>query len=98
MIMRTGKPCSMGSGSPFIPMASNGSRSASPSRGVLQVHPSTDVLKSWSAPGSMPARSSRGRSGVPSQRAVPMRSPPIGLETHMMVMSRSIMGISSSSA
>ena len=71
--MRTGKPCSTGSGSPFMPTQSSGSRpSSSAAIGVPIVMPSTERASSWSAPGRTPTSRSSGASGTPSQRAVPM--------------------------
>jgi hypothetical protein len=92
-IIRTGKPCSIGSGSPFMPTASIASR---PSRttavGVPIVMPSVDVPTIWSAAACTPASRSSGASAAPSQRAVPTRSPPTSLETQVIVMSRSTSG------
>ena len=54
--MRTGKPCSRGSASPFMPMAMSASR---PSRATLSgtemVMPSTSVHRIWSAAGRVDA-------------------------------------------
>ena len=60
--MRAGKPCSAGSGSPFMPTARMASRpSVTAAMGVLAVQPSTERQTSWSAPGWTPARASRSR-------------------------------------
>ncbi len=73
MIIRAGKPCSAGSGSPFMPIAISASLpSVSAWTGVLTVNPSTDRLSTWSAPGWTPARASRSWTRTPSQRAPPM--------------------------
>ena len=71
--MRNGKPCSGGSGSPFMPTQSRGSRPSSrAATGVPIVMPSTERASSWSAPAWIPASRSSGTSGTPSQREVPM--------------------------
>ena len=89
--MRTGNPCSSGSGSPFISTASIASRpSITTAVGLPTVNPSTERETSWSAAGSTPASSSKGFSGTPTQRALPMYGPPTSFETHVSVMSRSI--------
>ena len=89
--MRTGNPCSSGSGSPFISTASIASRpSITTAAGLPTVNPSTERETSWSAAGSTPASSSKGFSGTPTQRALPMYGPPTSFETHVSVMSRSI--------
>ena len=46
----------------------------------------------WSAPAWTPACSRTVASGTPIQRAFPTYSPPTSLETHVRVMSRSIVG------
>ena len=88
--MRTGKPCSTGNGSPFIPNASRASRpSVIVATGVPDVHPSADVLFSWSASGCTPASSKMSASGTPSHFALPISLPPTSFDTHVSVMSRS---------
>ena len=72
--------------------------SSSSSVGVPTVKPSTARPTTWSAPGSGPASSSSGLSGTPSQRALPMRSPPTSFDTQHSVTYRSIMGRASRSA
>ena len=53
MTMRTGKPCSTGSGSPFIPNASIASSTSSADRvGAPIVMPSTERQTSWVLPGA----------------------------------------------
>ena len=92
--MRTGKPCSRGSASPFIPMAIIASRpSVATFSGVLIVMPSTSVDRIWSAVSPTPAMSSRSVRRTPSQRAPPTYGPPTSLETQVSVMSRSIRSI-----
>ncbi len=91
--MRTGKPCSSGSGSPFMATASIASRpSVTADVGVLQVQPSTERLRTCSAPACTPASSSSGASRTPVQRAVPTYGPPTSLDTQVRVMSRSTSG------
>ncbi len=66
---------------------------------MLIVIPSKSVERIWSAfVRSMPARSSTSVSRTPSQRAPPTYGPPTLLETQVSVMSRSIIGMSSSSS
>ena len=92
-IIRTGKPWTIGSGSPFIATASIASRpSIATAVGVPTVNPSTERPTIWSAPGSGSASSSSSRSGAPIHRALPMYGPPTGFETQVSVMSRSISG------
>ncbi|MCY1233620.1 hypothetical protein D9M72_461700 [compost metagenome] len=96
---RTGKPCSSGNGSPFMPTASRASRvSVNASRGVPAVQPSLLRDSTMSAPLCGPAMASSSRTGQPSHSALPMRSPPTSLETQAMVMWRSVMGFESSVA
>ena len=89
--MRSGKPCSTGSGSPFIPNASIASSTSSAERvGVPMVMPSVErqtscVLSAW-----IPFSRRMAPSGTPSHRAVPARTPPTSLETQVSVTSRSI--------
>ena len=73
--MRTGKPCSRGSASPFIPTASSAPRSGSSTTavGVPAVQPSTLVDRSWSAPSRTPASRRRSRRSTPTKRAVETR-------------------------
>jgi hypothetical protein len=61
------------------------------------VKPSPERASSCSASGCTPARSRIADNGTPSQRAVPMRSPPAGLWTQTSVASSSLNGIVSSS-
>ena len=97
--MRTGNPCSSGSGSPFMPTASKAFRpSRSTSSGVEAVNPSALLDSTMSAPGSGRARSSTCRIGSPSQRALPARSPPTALDTQVKVTSASTRSASMSSA
>ena len=93
--MRTGNPCSIGSGSPFIPMASSACRSGSvsASSGVPAVKPSSLVESTMSAPACGPASASRSRIGKPSQRALPARSPPTSLDTQVSVAMCSTSGL-----
>ena len=70
--MRTGKPCSTGSASPFMPKASIASRpSVATFSGTLIVMPSTSVHRIWSESLPTPARSRTSVSLTPSQRAPP---------------------------
>ncbi len=71
------------------------SRTAS---GVLAVKPSTEELSTWSAAAFGWARRSRSATRTPRNRVLPQYGPPIGLETQVRVMSRSIIGIASNSA
>ena len=89
--MRTGKPCSSGSGSPFMPtarMASSPS-SVSDSSGVPAVNPSTLRDRTMSAPDCGPARRSTSRTGTPSHVALPSSSPPTSFDTHVRVIAYS---------
>src|SRR5215467_4624635 len=85
--VRTGKPCAVGSGLPFIPMASSASLpSIAVCTGVPDVNPSEDVQYSWSAPALIPASRGSAPRLVPSQRALPTYGPPTSLETQVRVM------------
>src|SRR5690606_37331513 len=97
---RAGNPCAGGSGSPFMPTASRHARSGSvsTSSGVLAVHPSALVDSTMSAPSRTPARASSSRTGYPSHRALPTRSPPTSFDTHVSVTSCSTSGSASSSS
>ena len=89
--MRTGKPCTTGSGSPFIPIASIASSTSSAERvGAPIVIPSTDRQTSCVLAVRTPFSRRNAPSGTPSQRAVPARSPPTSLETQVRVTSRSM--------
>ncbi|CPU67601.1 Uncharacterised protein [Mycobacteroides abscessus] len=68
------------------------------SSGVLAVHPSALVESTMSAPSCTPARASSSRTGYPSHRALPTRSPPTSLDTHVSVRSCSTSGSASSSS
>ena len=63
--MRTGNPCSSGSGSPFMPTAriASSPSSVSDSSGVLAVNPSTLRDSTMSAPACGPACRSTSRTG-----------------------------------
>ena len=65
---------------------------------MLIVMPSKSVLRIWSAPLPTPAMSRMSFSRTPCQRAAPTYLPPTLLETHVRVMSRSTIGMSSSSS
>ena len=86
--MRTGKPCSSGSGSPFMPTAMRASRfsSVSAPSGVPMVMLSALVVLTASAPSWTPARASRSRTGMPSQAALPTYGPPTSFDTQVRVM------------
>ena len=91
MTMRSGKPCSTGSGSPFMPKASIASSTSSAARvGVPMVMPSVERQTSCVLSDRMPFSRRRAPSGTPSQRALPARTPPTSLETQVSVTSRSI--------
>ena len=91
MIIRTGKPCTTGSGSPFMPKASIASSTSRALRvGAPIVMPSSDRHSSWSLPGRIPFSRSRAASGTPIHRALPASAPPTSLETQVSVMSRSM--------
>src|SRR5215469_5146373 len=84
--MRTGKPCSTGSGWPFIATASRASRpSITTWTGVPEVNPSTDVHSSMDAPLLTPACRKRDPREAPSHLALPMYGPLTGLETQHSV-------------
>ena len=80
--------------SPFIPTASNAPRPGSITTdiGVPVYQPSVLLLNSWSAAGSTPASNRMSRSGTPMKFAVETRSPPTGLDTHVIVIGRSTSG------
>lgn len=94
--IRTGKPWSKGSGSPFMPRASIASRpSMTVSTGVPMVMPSTERVMIWLAGpprdgGFTPASRSRSASRTPIHRALPTYGPPTSLDTQVRVMSRSM--------
>ena len=91
MSIRTGKPCSTGSGSPFIPNASIASSTSSAERvGAPMVMPLTERQTSWELPDRMPFSRRNAPSGTPIQRAVPASLPPTSLETQVSVTSRSM--------
>ena len=72
MTSRAGKPCWLGSGSPFMPTAIIASLPSNASaRETLEVNPSLDLHNSWSAAGSMFASERNAFNGTPSQRALP---------------------------
>ena len=98
-IIRTGNPCSSGSGSPFIPTASSASRlSVRTSSGVPAVQPSVLRDSTMSAPASAPPwPAAHGRANRASS-ALPIRSPPTSLDTQAMVTCRSVRGLASSAA
>ena len=84
--MRTGKPWSIGSGSPFIATASIALRSSvSAPSGVPQVQPSSEVCSTASAPGWTPAAASSSAIRTPLHQALPIRSPPTGFDTQLRV-------------
>ena len=88
--MRTGKPCSTGSGSPFMPRASIAVRpSVTASTGVPVVKPSTLVDAICWAPARTPASASRSASGTPRNTAFETSAPPTSLDTHVMVIGAS---------
>ena len=91
MTIRTGNPCSSGSGSPFIPMATSASRSSSSrtGSGVPAVKSSALVERTASAPSRTPASRRRSPIGIPIQVALPTYSPPTGFETQVSVIRRS---------
>ena len=96
--MRTGKPWSTGSGSPFIAMASIALRSSvRASIGVPQFQPSSEVCRTASASGETPASASRSATRTPLQKALPIRSPPTELETQHRVTQASVSSRSSRS-
>ena len=88
--MRAGNPWTMGSGWPFMPMATMASRpSVTAASGVPAVNPSALVDSRASASSCTPASSSSSDRSTPSQVALPARSPPTGLDTHVSVIRRS---------
>ena len=90
-MVRTGKPCSMGSGRPFMATASMASRSSvSTSTGVAHVHPSWEVCSTQSAPASTPTSASRSARRTPLQRALPTSPPPTSLLTQLRVIHDSV--------
>ena len=99
MTIRSGKPCSTGSGSPFIPNASIASSTSSAERvGAPMVMPSVGAAHSWCCPGRIPFSRRMAPSGTPSHRAVPASTPPTSLETQVSVTSRSITSSRSNSS
>ena len=91
--MRTGNPCSYGSGAPFMPTANSASRpSLSAASGVEALKPSELPESTMSASGRTPARRSTSITGTPSQVALPASVPPTSLETHVRVSTRSTSG------
>ena len=85
--MRTGKPCSNGSGSPFMATAKMASRPSSVRelRGVDAVNPSTLSESTMSASPCGDARRSTSRIGTPCQIALPTSPPPTSFDTHVRV-------------
>ena len=67
--------------------------SVSASSGVPAVKPSVLVDSTMSAPGRTPASRSSSRTGQPVQIALPLRSPPTSLDTHISVTIASCMGL-----
>ena len=91
--IRTGKPCSSGSGSPFMPIARIALRSScSTESGVPAVNPSMLRESTMSAPAVGIARFNSSRIGYPSHRALPIRSPPTSFDTHVRVVTLSSSG------
>ncbi|MNI53936.1 hypothetical protein D3C73_1087970 [compost metagenome] len=89
--IRTGYPCSTGSGSPFMPMASMASRSSwRTSNGVDALKPSMDVESTMSAPSFGLALARTSRMGRPSHLAFPANFPPTGFDTQVRVTCDSI--------
>ena len=66
--------------------------------GVPQVQPSSDVWSTASAPGWTPASASRSSSRTPLHHALPIRSPPTGLDTQLSVTHASVRSLARSSA
>ncbi len=91
-MVRTGKPCSIGSGSPFIATASMALRlrSVSAASGVPQVQPSSEVCRTASAPSCSPASASSPANRTPLHQALPIRLPPTGLDTQFSVIQSSV--------
>ena len=90
---RTGKPCSCGSGCPFIPTASSDARpSMTGSVATPRFIPLTSRMTIWVAPFCTPASLSRSASSAPCHRALPMKPPPTPSETQHRVTSWSIIG------
>ncbi|MCY1367570.1 hypothetical protein D9M69_545130 [compost metagenome] len=90
-MVRTGNPCSMGSGSPFMATASIALRSSIiAASGVPQVQPSSEVCRTASASGWGPASARIAASRTPLHQALPIRSPPTSLDTQLSVIQSSV--------
>ena len=87
--MRTGKPCSSGSGSPFIATASIASRSSvSAPAGCRRSSRRRRSAAPHRRPSETRLRPAGRRRRTPLQRALPISSPPTGLETQLSVIQR----------
>ena len=64
--------------------------SVSAASGVPQVQPSREVCSTASAPGFTPASASSSRMSTPDHQALPIRSPPTGLDTQHSVTQASV--------